>query len=157
MPLRQRRRCEADNGWTWIHLYEMHSLIVAVYTDLEVSNNSHILYAHPCGRREGRISSREQSTRDWRRHGGGDAITGRAHHRSSPHGCGFVYALAWWSGLSPCTSPHHLHGSSKHRISRSSHNSLEQACFMRVFRGTRITPTIKPRGACRRLTDARGG
>ena len=54
---------------------------------------------------------REQSTRDWRRHGGGahQSITGRAHHRSSPRGCGFVYALpglvVWFVFLHFSSSP----------------------------------------------------
>ena len=76
------------------------------------------------------------------------AVLTTAHHRMDV--ASSTRCLAWWSGLSSCTS-HHLHGSSSKHCIHLVITVWTYACFMRVFRGTRITPTIKPHGACRRL------
>jgi len=83
-------------------------------------------------------------------------ITGRAHHRSSPHGCGFVYALPGDVFL-------HFFSSSPSRQQQAPYLAIitQQSgagmLHAGVSRHARITPTIKPHGACRRLTNMRGG
>jgi hypothetical protein len=94
----QRRFGKTRDVYTCIYPIEEHIGMIAVCVELGDWYIRAPTCTHPCRRREGVISMREQSieigdgtvmdcARRW------TIITGRAHHRSSPHGCGFVYAL----------------------------------------------------------------